>query len=83
MELLGLLKFIRQELNLEKRLLYCKTYIEPIISSALIVYGSTNRNNLQTVFFVFLENSFSSNLVDCSNNRLFKPFQELYDSALV
>ena len=31
-KLLGLLKFSRQDLNLENRLLYYKTYIEPIIS---------------------------------------------------
>ena len=83
MGLLGLLKIIRQELKLENHLLYYRNSIEPIISYALIFYGSTNRNNRQTVFFVFLENSFSSNLVYCSNNRFFERFHELYDSALL
>ena len=48
--LLSLLKITRQDLNLENHLLYYKTYIEPIMSYALIVYGSTNSNNLHTIF---------------------------------
>ena len=51
-KLLGLLKFTRQKCNLENRLVYYITSIEPNISFALIFYGGTNSNNLHTIFLL-------------------------------
>ena len=51
-KLLGLQKFTRQDLNLENRLFHYETIVEPVMSNALLVYGSTNSNNLHTVFLL-------------------------------
>ena len=88
-ELSGFLKFTRQDLNLENRPLCYKTIIEPIISSALLVYGSTNSNSLHTIFllqkqfrrFIFGEPHFahSSRLFELS---CIQTVHECYASAL-
>ena len=79
-KLLGLLKLTRQHLNPKDRLYY-KTYIEPFITDALIVYGSTKSNNLHTILLlqrrilrVIFGEPLSLILVDCLNVQVFKAF---------
>ena len=41
---------IQNSSNVHHRILIYKMYIEPVISHGLLVYGSTNKNNLQQIF---------------------------------
>ena len=89
-KLIGSLIFTRQDSNLENCLLYYQTYIEPFLFDALIVYDSTNSNNLHTIFL--LQKNFprvvfgrplfahSSRLFDCSS---YQTVHEFYASALI
>ena len=45
-------KYIQNSLNVHHRVLFYKMYIEPVISYGLLVYGSTNQNNLQLIFII-------------------------------
>ena len=50
LRLCAFLKYIQNSLNVHHRVFFYDFYKEPVISYGLLVYGSTNKNNLQPIF---------------------------------